>query len=168
MARKIGVIATPYEFCMQILERNKRMYLENIKVEKPGVVSGFIISDLKPCISADVDVDGHTVHIDRAVFDTGSNCTVIAPSELPSPLAGEDIEMHGVSVSGESHIARCRLSLDNGEIVLGNVPLSDFDLSFFDESDIKLIIGMDVITAGRLIVDARNNIPHFSFEVAKY
>ena len=165
MIRRSGVIVTPYDLCYKTWEARKRMSLTNIIVKKPGVVSSFIISDLKPCVSADVLCGNQCIHIERAVFDTGSNTTVIVPSELRSSLSAEEIDMASVDTIGTGHVYRVQLSLDNGEIVLDNVPLVDFDLSIFEDLDIKMIIGMDVITAGRLVVDAGNHIPHFSFEV---
>lgn len=164
--RKIGVIATPYKLCWMIDEIRRKRKMSEIVVEKPGTISAFVLSDLKPCTAADVEIDSRVNHIERVLFDTGANVTVIAPLELPALDNGETIEMHGVHNIGSGTSGTCRLSMGKGRIVLNNVPFVAFDLEYFEDSDIKMIIGMDVITHGSLHVEPVNGIPHFTFSVS--
>ena len=141
---------------------------KEISVIKPGSVFAYILSDLKPCIEADVLCNGVSIHIPRVLFDTGANITAINPKVIPNGVRGnnEEIEIHGAHSSGVSSVHYCSISLGAGEIVLANVPVNAFDLDVYDVTDTDLIIGMDVITLGTLTVKKAGRLPMFSFEVS--
>ena len=137
-----------------------------IRIRKPGEVREFIVSDLKPCTEAVVSFGEKAFHIDRALFDTGSNVTILNRKAIPSDApSGDMADMHGPDSSWSAKIYYCAISLGPGSIILDHVPVVDFDLEAFDSADIGLIIGMDIITLGELIVKKRGKIPVFNFRI---
>lgn len=144
-----------------VIKDKKELY-----VQKSGSVSAYILSDLKPCIEADVHINGRVIHVDRALFDTGANITVINPVRVPEDTeTDEPIKIYGgYSKNRDGHVL-CRIDLDGGEIVLHNVLVYISDLDAFEAADIDLIIGMDIITAGTLsIKKKKGNLSLFTFE----
>lgn len=139
---------------------------KELSVIKSGTVCSYILSDLKPCIEADVLIGGVSVHASRVLFDTGANVSVINPHSIPdADGTDEGMEVRGANSSGTSRTYYCSISLDGGEIVLSNVRIEAFGLDIFDGTDIDLIIGMDVITLGEFSVKKNNRLPVFSFSI---
>ena len=111
---------------------------------------------------------GKEFHIDRALFDTGSNVTILNPKVIPSNAPpGDEACMHGPNSSWTAKTYCCTISLGPGNIILDNVPVVDFDLEVFDTVDIDLIIGMDIITLGELTVKRKGKIPVFHFQISQ-
>ena len=159
-------MATGYIFSVTVPSKQIE---KDMIVIKPGTICSYIIGDLKPCIEADVLIDGKSVHIDRALFDTGSNITAINPRIAPavSSTNGDKMVIHGTDRSGEAVTHYCSICLGSGEIVLQNVPVQAFDLDIYDHTDIDLIIGMNVITLGELSVKKKGFLPIFTFSIEK-
>ena len=137
-----------------------------ITVAKSGSISAFILGDLKPCVKADILYDGMVTHIDRVLFDTGANVTVVNPSVVPDdPDCDGDLEMQDIRHKARSKTLYCSISFCSGEIVLEHVPVQIFDLDYFNSGDIDLIIGMDVIILGELTVKKSGTLPVINFKI---
>lgn len=140
--------------------------IPEISVRKAGEVREYVVSDLKPCTEAVVSFGEKEFHIDRALFDTGSNVTILNPNTIPPDTpAGGEAYLHGPDSSWPAKPYYCTVSLGPGNIILDNVPVIDFNLEVFDTVDIDLIIGMDIITLGELIVKRKGRIPVFHFRI---
>ena len=137
-------------------------------VLRGGSFSEDVLCDLKPCCTADFVVCGRRIHIDRAVFDTGSNITVILKSVLDENLVAahdDSAESRDANGSHTSSIHKnCILELPGG-IVIGNLEIWDSNLEWLRDMGIGAIIGMDVLTVGELRLWSKYHLPRFSFDV---
>lgn len=135
-------------------------------VKKSGSVSTYILGDLKPCVPVDVFVDGRTIHVERALFDTGADITVLNPSRVsPDTALQDEILIVSVDAKDRSGYFFCSLSIGDGEIVLEHIPIYVTDIGVFDATDIDLIIGMDVIKEGALSITRKGTLPVLTFEI---
>lgn len=100
---------------------------------------------------------------DRAVWDTGATIT-IATHKIAKEFDTVPVDT-GISVSAtdrsDSDIYLATLELPGG-IVFENVEIWDVDLEVHNAD---IVIGMDIISQGRLVVETVNEIPMFSFEI---
>lgn len=100
---------------------------------------------------------------DKAVWDTGVTITIAAhriARELPADPAGTGTSISATDRS-DSDIYLATLELPGG-IVFENIEVWDIDLEVHNAD---IVIGMDIISQGRLVVETVNGIPMFSFEI---
>lgn len=100
---------------------------------------------------------------DKAVWDTGATIT-IATHAIAKEFDTKPADT-GTSISTtdrrNSDIYLATLELPGG-ITFENVEVWDIDLEVHNAD---IVIGMDIISQGRLVVEAVNGIPMFSFEI---
>lgn len=100
---------------------------------------------------------------DKAVWDTGAMITIAAHC-MAREFPVDPVET-GTSISAtnrsDSDIYLATLELPGG-IVFENIEIWDVDLEVHNAD---IVIGMDIISQGRLVVEAVNGIPMFSFEI---
>ncbi len=138
-------------------------------VTKPKQRKTFTLSyDLnKPLLysMAKITVNGKTLSTDRAIWDTGA--TITAFSNKIAEFLGASASESGVSISasnkGESNIYHATIELPGG-IVFKDVEIWGMSLSDYAAD---VIIGMDIISQGKLVVEIQNGIPTFSFTIVQ-
>lgn len=100
---------------------------------------------------------------DKAMWDTGATIT-IATHRIAKEFDADPVDT-GTSISAtdrsDSDIYLATLELPGG-IVFENVEVWDIDLEVHNAD---IVIGMDIISQGRLVVETVNGIPMFSFEI---
>lgn len=100
---------------------------------------------------------------DKAVWDTGATIT-IAAHKMAKEFDTEPADT-GTSISAtdqkDSDIYLATLELPGG-IIFKDVEVWDIDLEVHNAD---IVIGMDIISQGRLVVETVNGIPMFSFEI---
>lgn len=112
---------------------------------------------------AKVTVGDKIIATDKAMWDTGATITAIshAMAEEAEAVAFDS----GTSVSATdrkgSDIYLATVELPSG-IIFRNVEVWDIDLTYHGAD---VVIGMDIISQGRLVVETVNGIPMFSFEI---
>lgn len=135
----------------------------DISVKKPGIISGYILGDLRPQTSAEVLIDGNVIAINTALIDSGSNVTVLSPIVCEPIQGSENAEVRSAHKQTSASVVTGSLILGNNDIVLENVSFLIADLEIFECGDIQLVLGMDVITAGRFVIERKGRLPYYSF-----
>lgn len=113
--------------------------------------------------SAKVTINGKTISTDKAMWDTGATITAIshATAERYHAVPYDS----GISISAtdrsDADIYLATIELPGG-IIFHDVEVWDFSLSHIDA---EVIIGMDIISQGKLVVETVNGIPMFSFSM---
>ena len=129
-----------------------RMFTLSYDREKPLLYS-----------SAKITFDGKTFSTDRAIWDTGSTVTAfsqkIADGFHASPTCSGSSVSASDTVKSDIYVATIELP---GGIIFHDVEVWGMPLSSFTAD---IIIGMDIISQGRLVVETQNGIPTFSFSV---
>lgn len=121
--------------------------------------------DLKLYSHAKITIGSRTIFTDKAMWDTGATITAISHKTanrfdvLPDD-SGTSISASGVS-DADIYIATIELP---GGIVFENIEVWDVDLS---DHGAEIIIGMNIISQGRLVVENINGVPMFSFSIEK-
>ena len=156
LSGKIGTIGlfAPDVPCRPVIQKRSKTFTLSYDTSKP----------LLYC-SAKITIDGKTISTDRAIWDTGATVTAFSDrlrSQFGSSPAETGTAIGAIS-SDSSDIFLATLELP-GDIIFHNVEVWCFSLSAFAAD---LIIGMDVISQGKLVVETRDNIPTFSFTVVQ-
>lgn len=129
---------------------SRKMFTLSYDLEKPLLYS-----------RAKITIGRQTLETDRAVWDTGAAITAISGSMVDG-FEAEPYE-HGTAIgatgTSQSDIYLATIELPGG-IVLHDMEVWGVDLDGYAGD---VIIGMDVISKGRLIVDNRNGAARFSF-----
>lgn len=112
---------------------------------------------------AKITIGDRTIATDKAMWDTGATITVISHSTAKQfDAAPDDI---GTSISAtdrlDSDIYLATIELPGG-IIFHDIEVWDVDLS---DHGAEVIIGMDIISRGRLVVETVNGVPMFSFSI---
>ena len=157
---RIGMVATPKQD--RGMARSDGAY-----VTSSGSFSSYIISDLKPCGEVVFIIGNRKIHVERALFDTGSNVTEVLSSVLREndvPVSDDYAEQRDYDgiYAVERHSACLEI---NGSIQICNVEVRSCDLEWLRENGIEAIIGMDVIALGELRICKKHNLPVLEFEV---
>ena len=112
---------------------------------------------------AKITIGDIVIATDKAAWDTGATITVISHSG--ARMAGTKPDGTGISTSAttkrDSDIYHATIELPGG-IIFRDVELWDMDLTL---NGPEVLIGMDIISQGRLVVENVNGIPMFSFEI---
>lgn len=112
---------------------------------------------------ARITIGGKTIETENALWDTGA--TIIAISHKTAGKFDEKPAEIGTGISAtdkvDSAIYRGTVELPGG-IVFHDVDIWDIDLSAHGAD---VVIGMDIISRGKLVVETVNGIPTFSFSV---
>lgn len=112
---------------------------------------------------AKITIGDTVIATDKAMWDTGATITVISHAmALKVDAAPND---SGTSISAtdrnDADIYLATVELPGG-IIFHDVEVWDVDLA---DHGAEVIIGMDIISQGRLVVETVNGIPMFSFEI---
>lgn len=112
---------------------------------------------------AKILIGDRVIATDKAMWDTGATITAISHSAAKNlDTTPSDT---GTSISAtdrsDSDIYLATLELPGG-IVFHDVEVWDVDLS---DHGAEVVIGMDIISRGRFIVETVNGIPMFSFSI---
>lgn len=155
--RKIGY--------MGILDGTKKNISDSVKMERTCKSFTLLYDPKKPILYsyAKITIGDQTIATDKAMWDTGATITVI------SHAIAEKIEVEpdetGTSISAtdrsDSDIYLATVELPGG-IIFRDVEMWDVDLS---DHGAEVVIGMDIISRGRLVVETVNGIPMFSFSI---
>lgn len=137
--------------------------MSSIAIKKPGTISGYILGDLRPETNAEVLIDGKVIAIRTALLDTGANVTVLSPLLYQPEEGPEDAELLSAHKSTDAYVKEGSLILGSNDIVLERVSFLVADLVIFEAHEIQLIIGMDVITAGRFVIERKGQLPYYTF-----
>ena len=136
------------------------------KVERNRIKSFSLSYDLeKPLLYsyAKITIDGRSIATDRAIWDTGATITAI--SRKISEQFDSDPNESGTSISATDHsdsdIYLATVELPGG-IIFRDVDVWDIGLPDYAAD---VIIGMDIISQGKLIVETVNGVPTFSFSI---
>lgn len=119
--------------------------------------------DLRLFSSAKVTIGDKTFFTDKAMWDTGSTITAIshATAQQYHAIPNET----GTSISAtdrlDADIYQATIELPGG-IVFRDIDLWDISLSHLD---VEIVIGMDIISQGKLLVETVNGTPMFSFSI---
>lgn len=116
---------------------------------------------LKLLSPAKIEVGNKTILTDKAVWDTGANITMVS-EKVTGKLSGDPVEeadTHGIGGTDKTRIYMGNVEFPGG-IIFDDVTIWIQDLR---DLDFEVIIGMDVISRGRLVVEERKGIPTFSF-----
>lgn len=135
--------------------------------EKPDNRKSFTLlyDPEKPILysSAKVTIGGKTIFTDKAIWDTGATMTFI--SHATAERFGTVPDDHGTSISAtdrnDADIYLATVELPGG-IIFRDIEVWDVDLSHHGA---EVVIGMDIISKGKLVVETVNNIPTFSFSI---
>lgn len=105
-----------------------------------------------PSSMAFVQQNGKSISLDCVRWDTGSNHTYIDVSDakefIPEPDSGSVVSgVNGVQIKSNDYDVTIVLP---GNIELSNVDVGDLDLSRI--RPVRAIIGMDIISQGKLVV----------------
>ena len=147
----------------QSYHSERRCFVLSITVKKSGIISGYILGDLRPETNAEVLIDGIPIPVNVALIDTGANVTVLSPLLYESEESSEQAELLSAHRSVKACTREGSLILGNNDIVLEHVEFLIADLEIFDAHDVQLVIGMDVITAGRFLIERKGRLPHYTF-----
>lgn len=112
---------------------------------------------------AKITIGKRTIATDKAMWDTGATITVISHSTAKQFDAAPDEVGTSISATDrtDSDIYLATVELPGG-IILHDIEVWDVDLS---DHGAEVIIGMDIISRGRLVVETVNGIPMFSFSI---
>lgn len=140
--------------------------LDGVKKHHPEKKSFTLLYDKeKPVLYsyAKIVIGDKIIATDKAMWDTGATITAIshsaaekldtAPSDTGTSISATD--------KNDSDIYLATLELPGG-IVFHDVEVWDVDLS---DHGAEVVIGMDIISKGRLVVETVNGIPMFSFSI---
>lgn len=154
--RKIGY--------MGILDGIKK---DSCNSEKKSTYKSFSLSYSvdKPILYsyAKITIGDHSIVTDKAMWDTGATITVI--SHAVAERFNTQPHETGTSISAtdcsDSDIYLATVELPGG-IVFHNVEVWDVDLS---DHGAEVIIGMDIISRGKLVVETVDGVPMFTFGI---
>lgn len=112
---------------------------------------------------AKITIGDQTIATDRAMWDTGATRTFIAHSTAEKFDTTPDEVGTSISATdrSDSDIYYATVELPGG-IIFRNVEVWDVDLS---DHGAEVIIGMDIISQGKLVVETVNGMPMFSFSI---
>lgn len=131
-------------------EKNCKSFILSYSAEKPLLYS-----------NAKITIGNKTIETNKAIWDTGATITAIS-HEVSSYLGASPKEA-GTAISATDRSVRniylATIELP-GDIVLHDVEIWDIGL---DGYAAEVIIGMDIISRGRLVVETVNGVPTFSF-----
>jgi hypothetical protein len=119
------------------------------------VCQSVLYSNRKGLVSTPIDV--------RAMWDTGADCCCIS-SSLAYELGLTSIgawNVRGFQSSGDADAYILDMTLPDGQIIC-NVPVITFEGS----GNYDIIIGMNIISLGRFLIDNNNGNTIFSFKLA--
>lgn len=138
--------------------------LEGIKNKKEkSFTLHYDRDDPKLYSRATITVGDKVISTDKALWDTGA--TMICIQHYRAKCLKDEPKETGTSVSAtdrrDSDIYLGTVELPGGIIFYG-VDIWDIDLANLEA---EVIIGMDIISKGRLVVDTVDGIPAFSFTV---
>ena len=153
MRKKIGYCSLLTKESVVNNKRSKTFTL-SYDLEKPLLYS-----------MARITINGRTFSTDKAIWDTGATITAFS-NRIAESLDASASES-GISISAsdtsESNIYHGTIELPGG-IVFRNAEIWGFPLSDFAAD---IIIGMDIISQGKLVVEMQNSIPTFSFTIVQ-
>lgn len=133
-------------------EKSQKTFILSYNAEKPLLYS-----------NAKITVGNKTIETNKAIWDTGATITAI--SSAASKKFGASPVESGTTISATdrsaSNIYLATVELP-GDIVLHNIEVWDISL---DDYAAEVIIGMDIISRGRLIVETVRGVPTFSFSI---
>lgn len=133
-------------------EKRQKSFILSYGTEKPLLYS-----------NAKITIGNKTIETNKAIWDTGATITAIS-SAVSKRIGAMPVES-GTTISAtdrsDSNIYLATIELP-GDIVLHNVEVWDISL---DDYAAEVIIGMDIISRGRLIVETVNGVPTFSFSI---
>ena len=133
-------------------EKRQKSFILSYGTEKPLLYS-----------NAKITIGNKTIETNKAIWDTGATITAIS-SAVSKQIGAEPVES-GTTISAtdrsDSNIYLATIELP-GDIVLHNVEVWDISL---DDYAAEVVIGMDIISKGRLVVETVNGIPMFSFSI---
>ena len=118
--------------------------------------------DPKLYSSAKITIGGQTVYTDKALWDTGTTISAISHStarQFDAPPSESGTSISATSRS-DSDIYLATIELPGG-IIFHDVEMWDVDLS---DHGAEVVIGMDIISRGRLTVETIHGVPTFSFD----
>ncbi|MDO5346558.1 MAG: retropepsin-like aspartic protease [Lachnospiraceae bacterium] len=112
---------------------------------------------------AKITIGDRTIITDKAMWDTGATITVIShatanqfdatPNEVGTSISATD--------RSDSDIYLATIELPGG-IVFHNAEVWDVDLS---DHGAEVVIGMDIISRGKLVVETVYGVPMFTFSI---
>lgn len=147
---KVGFVASAMG--IKKLPKEKKSFKLLYDKEKPFLYS-----------YAKITIGDTVIATDKAIWDTGATITVISHSK--ATMAGTKPDELGTSTSATtrqaSGIYHATIELPGG-IIFHDMELWDMDLAL---NGPEVLIGMDIISQGRLVVETVNGIPMFSFEI---
>lgn len=113
--------------------------------------------------NAKITIGNKIIETNKAIWDTGATITAIshAVSNYLSVLLKESGTVISATDRSERDIYLATIELPRG-IVFRDMEVWDIGL---DSYAAEVIIGMDIISKGRLIVEMVNGVPTFSFSV---
>lgn len=145
--------------------------LDGVKKETPPIkrtrTKSFALTyDLeKPMLysHAEVTICGKTIATNRAIWDTGATISALSKrmEEKVGALPDEEGIMHGATGNSDSNIYCATVELPGG-IVFRDVDMWGIGLPGLD---VDVVIGMDIISRGKLVVETVGGVPMFSFSV---
>lgn len=134
---------------------------------KPSKRKSFSLSydyeELKLYSHAKITIGEKTIFTDKAMWDTGATITAISHKTAEQFNALPDDIGTSISASGCSNadIYKATIELPGG-IVFQDIEVWDVDLS---DHGAEVVIGMNIISQGRLVVENTNGVPMFSFSI---
>lgn len=118
--------------------------------------------DPKLYSSAKITIRDQTIYTDKALWDTGATISAISHSTARQfdALPSESGTSISATSRSDSDIYLATVELPGG-IVFHDVEMWDVDLS---DHGAEVVIGMDIISRGRLTVETIHGVPTFSFD----
>lgn len=140
--------------------------LDGVKKFRPEKKSFTLLYDKeKPVLYsyAKVVIGDKVFATDKAMWDTGATITAISHSSAKKldAIPSESGTTVSATDKNDSDIYLATLELPGG-IVFHDIEVWDVDLS---DHGAEIVIGMDIISQGRLVVETVNGIPMFSFMI---
>ena len=120
-------------------------------------------NNLRLFSSAKITIGDKTLFTDKAMWDTRATITAISHATAQQYNAAPNETGTSISATDrlDTDIYQATVELPGG-IVFRDIDVWHISLSYLD---VEIVIGMDIISQGKLVVETVNDVPMFSFSI---